>query len=286
MVNTEWRQVDNYNGYGGKWFVIGMSELAFRIEDDGRISNFFLAAASPQGGLPAGLSNYPALAKGDIGHSPSLVLSSFEELAHNDPTPARMTLELLAEATATSGPVYTLDAALHGGTPGAPGAAIITPSDYGTPQYRQQLTVAPGEETFELTHPRVTGIHLPASISAAAGTTGEYTMTTFDVPAGTYNFDWMPIVRGNAITISTGANRVDLIARLNGETTGDIIARGIAMTATTYQPNLVAGVEAGTGIVSAGDAATVYVRTKWMSGASGYAASNTTARFEMLAVQV
>lgn len=286
MVNTEWREVDNYNGYGGKWFVLGLSELAFRIEDDGTVSNFFLAAASPQGGLPRGLSNYPALAKGDRGFSPSLALGSFEELAHNDPTPGRLTVDLVAEATEVSGPLYMVNGALHGGIPGAAGAAIVTPSDYGDPAYGQQLSVAAGESTFELTHPKVTGVHRPGGIAGALGTTGEYTMTTFDVAAGTYNFDWTPVVRGNAIIISPGAARVDLIARLNGEASGDIVARGIGIGTATCQPNLVSGVETGTGVVAAGDPATVFVRTKWMSGAAGYAASAATARFEMLAVQV
>ena len=285
--STEWRRVDGYNGYPGTWFVVGMSELAFRIEDDGTITSFFLAAASPQGGLSRGLTNMPALLRGPDGRSPSLVLGDFLELAHNDTTPGRLSIDLLAEATEVSGPVYAVSGALHGGIPGAPGAALVTPSDYGTPQYGQQLSVAAGESTFELTYPKVAGIHRPGAISTAVGTTGEFTMTTFDVPAGTYNNDWTPVVQGNAIIQSTAAARVDLIARLNSETGPDIVARGIAMTATATQPNLASGVETGTGIVAAGEAATVYVRTKYMGGSPlGYSAAAATARFHMLAVPV
>lgn len=286
--STEWRQVDGYNGYPGRWFVIGMSELAFRIEDDGTVTSFFLAAASPQGGLSQGLSNIPALLRGPDGRSPSLVLGSFVELAHDDTTPGRLTVDLIAEATEVSGPVYAVNGALHGGTPGAPGAAIVKPSDYGTPQFGQQLSVAAGESTFELSYPRVAGIHRPGAIASAVGTVGEYTMATFDVPAGTYGNDWTPVVQGNAIVQSGAAARVDLIARLNGETSGDIVARGIAMSSTMSQPNLASGLEGtATGIVAAGDAATVYVRTKWMSGSPlGYTAPAATARFHMLAVPV
>lgn len=288
MVNTEWRVVENYNNYGGTWFVLPMAELAFRIEDDGRFSNLFLAAAAPQGGLPRGVSNIPALAKGDRGFAPTLVLGDFEELAYNDPTEGRLTIDLVSEGTDVSGPVYQLNGALHGGQPGEDGAAIITPSDYGeTPQYGQALTVAPGESTFELTWPKVAGFHLPSSISGVVAATGESTMAVFSVEAGTYNFDWRPVVRGNAITTSTGNIQVDLIARLNGESDGDIIARGFGMaTTSTWQPNLVTKIESGTGIVSAGEAAEVYVRTKRISGSVAYAASANTAAFEMLAVAV
>lgn len=286
MVNTEWRVVENYNGYG-KCFVLGMAELAFRIEDDGQTSGLFLAAASPQGGLPIGVSNYPALAKGDRGFPPSLVLGDFEELAHNNPAAGRLSVDLLAEATEVSGPLYSVSGALHGGTPGAPGAAIVTPSDYGTPQYGQSLSVAAGESTFELAYPKVAGIHRPGAISSAVGTTGEFTVTTFDVAAGTYNHDWTPLVQGNGIIQSTYAARIDLIARLASETSGDIVARGIAMTSTMTQPNLASGVETGTGIVAAGEAATVYVRTKYMGGSPlGYTASAATMRLHMLAVPV
>lgn len=287
MVNTEWREVDNYQGYGGKWLVLGMSELAFRIEDDGRISNLFLAAAAPQGGLPRGVSNYPALAKGDPGPSPSLVLGSFEELAYNDPTPGRLTIEQLVAATSVSGPVYEINGALHGGQPGAPGAAIVKPSDYGTAQYGQHLSVAAGEATFELTHPKVLGVHLPGLISNVLAAAEEATMATFEVAAGTYKNAWRPSLRGNAITIHSGAGQVDLIARLNSDTGGDIIARGCGVPSVTVgQPNLITRVESGTGIVPAGAAATIYVRTKRMGGSISYAASNTTAAFEMLAVAV
>lgn len=285
--NTEWRLVDNYNGYGGKWFVLGMSELAFRVEDDGTISNLFLACASPQGGLPRGVSNYPALLRGPEGRAPTFVMGTFTNLAHDDPTEPFLDINQTAEATDISAAVYQINAALKQGAPGEDGAALITPEDYGTPAFGQVLSVAAGEETFELTYPQVGGIHLPTSISSAPdGSTAEYTMCVFDVPAGTYNFDWFPSVSGNAITIASSTDcQVDLIVRKDNETGGNIIGRGIGFSGVVkHQPNIIAGVESGTGVVTAGAAATIYVRTKRMSGGATYGAANTSARFQMIAV--
>ena len=285
--STEWRMVPNYNGYGGNWFVIGLSELAFRVEDDGTVSNLFLAAASPQGGLPRGVSNIPALLKGPPGRAPSLVMGTFTALENDDPTEPFFDINLIAEETEVSAAVYQVNAALKQGAPGEDGAALITPDDYGTPVLGQALTVAAGEATFELTYPKVGKMVLPASISSAPdGSTAEVTMAVFDVSAGVYNFDWVPVVRGNAITIASSTDcQVDLVVRKDDETGGNIIARGVGIPGVaTHQPNIVSGVESGTNIVTAGAAATIYVRTKRMSGAATYGAANSTARFEMQVV--
>lgn len=284
--STEWRMVPNYNGYGGNWVVLGMSELAFRVEDDGTISNLFLAAASPQGGLPRGVSNYPALLRGPAGYAPTLVMGTFTALAPDDPTEEFFDIQRIADPTEVSGAVYQVNAALKRGVPGEDGAALITPDDYGTPVYGQVLSVAAGEETFELTYPKVGGLHLPTSISSApGGSTAEVTMAVFDVSAGVYNFDWVPDVSGNAVTIASSTDcQVDLIVRKDDETGGNIVGRGVGLPGVTkWQPNIVSGVESGTNVVTAGAATTIYVRTKRMSGSATYEAANTTARFQMRA---
>ena len=287
--STDWRMVPNYNGYGGNWFVLGMAELGFRVEDDGTVSNLFLAAASPQGGLPRGVSNYPALLRGPSGRAPTLVMGTFTPLANSDPTEPFFDISLIAEETEVSAAVYQVNAALRAGQDGAPGAALITPDDYGSPAFGQALTVAAGEETFELTYPKVGGLHLPTSISSAPdGSTAEVTMAVFDVSAGVYNRDWTPAVSGNAITIASSTDaQIDLIVRKDDVTGGNIIARGVGLPGQTHwQPNIVSGVESGTNVVAAGAAATIYVRTKRMSGSATYGAAASTARFQMLAVPV
>lgn len=287
--STEWRMVPNYNGYGGNWLVLGMSELGFRVEDDGTISSLFLAAASPQGGLPRGVSNYPALLRGPSGRAPTLVMGTFTPLDWDDPTDEFFDINLIAEETEISAAVYQVNAALKSGTPGEDGAALITPDDYGTPNYGQALTVAAGEEDFELSYPKVGGLHLPTSISSAPdGSTAEVTMAVFDISAGVYNFPWTPAVRGNAVTIASSTDcQVDLIVRKDDETGGNIIGRGVGIPGVlTGQPNIVSGIESGTNVVSAGAAATIYVRTKRMSGSATYGAAATSARYEMQVVPV
>lgn len=293
--NTEWRVVENYNNTGRRYFVVPMMEMAFEITDDGIGTGFFLAAAAPQGGLPTGLGRYPALAKGEPGFAPSLVPMGITELDSDDPTPASFDIQPIADATEVSGPVYGVTLALHKGKDGADGAALITPSDYGTPVFGQALTVAAGEASFELTYPKVGGQHLPASISSApAGSTAEFTMAQIDVTAGTYNFDWTPSLRGNAITVGAGGTggtgtdlQVDLIVRLNDETGGNIIGRGRGVSGVkTYQPNIISKVETGTNVIAAGDAATLYFRTKKITGSATYSAASTDAAFEMIAVPV
>ena len=285
--STEWRWVDNYNGTGRPAFVVGLSECAFQVEEDGTVSNLFLAAAAPQGGLARGLSNIPALLKGPPGYSPTLTKGSVAQLSYDDPTDMFFDIQPIAEATDVSGPVYEVNVALKQGPPGEDGAAVLNPADYGTPVYGQQLTVAAGGEGLELTYPQVIGAHLPTSISSAPdGSTAEYTMAVFDIPAGYYNRDWKPMVHGNAITIASSTDcRVDLIVRKDDETGGHIIGRGIGVPGVTvWQPNIYSGVESGTNVITAGAAATIYVRTKRMSGSATYGAASTTARFEMLAV--
>lgn len=293
--NTEWRIVENYNNTGRRHFVVPMAELAFEITDTGIGTGFFLAAAAPQGGLPTGLGRYPALAKGDPGFSPTLVLTGFTELAHDDPTEASCEIIPIADATEVSGPVYGVVLTLHRGAPGAPGAAILSPTDYGTPSFGQVLSIAAGEETFELTYPKVPGLHLATSLSSAPdGTTAEYTMGVIDIAAGQYKRDWTPSVRGSAVTIGSGGTggagtdlRVDLIVRLNDEAGGNIVGRGRGLVGVkTYQPQIISRVESGSNIIAAGAAATLYFRTKKMSGTATYGAAAADAAFEMLAVPV
>lgn len=285
--STEWRWVDNYNGTGRPAFVVGLSECAFQVEEDGTISNLFLAAAAPQGGLARGLSNIPALLKGPPGFSSTFVNGSTTILAHDDPTDMFFDVQPIADPTDISGPVYEINVALKQGPPGNDGAAILDPEDYGTPVYGQQLTVAAGGEDLELTYPKVSALHLPTSISSAPdGSTAEVTMAVFDVAAGLYNFDWKPAFKGNAVTIASSTDcQVDLIVRKDDETGGNIVARGFGLSGVTkWQPNLVSKVESGTNVVTAGSAATFYVRTKRMSGSATYGAANTSAAFEMQVV--
>lgn len=283
MASTEWR-TEIRNG-GEEWFIVSLAELGFRIDDDGRASGAFLAAAAPFGGIVGG---WPALAKGDSGFAPTVELSSFVELDADSPEPARFSITPIVEATDISGPVYGVDVALHRGQDGTPGTAVLDPTDYGTPVAGRLLAVNSAADGFELAVPKVGGLHFPASITSAPdGSTAEFTMAVISIPAGTYNFAWRPALRGNAIVTGSSADvKVDLVVRLDDETGGDIIGRGRGLVALQSQPNIISKPESGTGVVAAGAAATLYFRTKKMAGSGTYGASNADAAFEMQVVAV
>jgi hypothetical protein len=291
--STEWRTVENYNGYGGTWRVLGMSEIAFRVEDDGTYSSLFLAAASPQGGVSSAVSNYPAFQRGPRGFATTFVKGSYIELAYDDPTPTGFDIQPFAEETEISGPVAAINLIQRAGPPGNDGAAVLSPGDYGDPEFGQVLSVAPGATDLELTWPKRTAQYLSTSISSAPnGSTGEFTMQQFDVAAGVINFDWRPSFRGSAVTNGAGGTggagtdlRVDLIVVRDVEVGGDIVARGRGLAGQkTYQPNIISKVESGTNLVTAGSAVTFYVRTKKISGSATYGAAGSDAAFEMLVI--
>ena len=78
-----------------------------------------------------------------------------------------------------------------------------------------------------------------------------------------------------------------MIVRLNDETGGDIIGRGRGVAGVkTYQPNIISKVESGSNVIAAGDAASIYFRTKKISGSATYGAAATDAAFEMIAIPV
>ena len=281
-MRTQWR-TEVRNG-GEKWFIVDMAQLAFRIDDDGRATGAYLAVAEPYGGIIGG---WPALAQGDQGFAPTLVMNSFLELAAEDETPASANIvEVVPGVEGVSGPVFGLDLVLHRGATGDVGTIELNPADYGTAATGKVLAVNSAATGFELAWPKVSGMHFPASItSAPSGSTAEFTMATINITAGTYNRDMMIDPRGSAVVVgSTSDVRVDLIVRLNDETGGEIVGRGCGQVAAKWQPNIQAGVESGTGIIPAGDAAVLYFRTEKISGAATYLAAASDARFSALLI--
>ena len=284
-MKTQWR-TEIRNG-GEKWFIVSMAELAFRIDDDGRATGAFLAVAEPYGGIIGG---WPALAQGEQGFSPTLVMNSFLELPADDETPASANIvELVPGVAGVSGPVFGLDLVLHRGATSEGGTLVLDPADYAeTPLAGQSLVVNSAADGFELVTPKVPAMLFPASItSAPSGSTAEFTMAVINITAGTYNRDMMIDPRGSAVVVgSTSDVRVDLIVRLNDETGGAIVGRGRGQVAAKWQPTIQAGVESGTGIIPAGDAAVLYFRTKKISGAATYLAAAADASYSALLIPV
>lgn len=271
---------------GVRWLFCNLAELGFRLDDDGQASGMFLAVAAPLGGI-ASLGNI--LAKGDQGFSPSIEMSSFVELDADDPTPGSVSLNLLAEATDVSGPVYGLDVVLHRGATGETGTVVITPSDYSEdPQLGWIPAVAAGLEEFELVPQRVSAQWWPATVTdVPPGTTAGYTMTV--VPIAAVPYDRYVIPAGTVqVSASSGSNlRVDLLARLNADD-GAIVGRDYGRAGASDKLTLIGYPDAGTTSsatkILANNSANVYFRTEKQSGSSSYSSVAGTGRFGALTV--
>ncbi len=271
---------------GVRWLFCNLAELGFRLDDDGQASGMYLAVAAPLGGV-ASLGNI--LAKGDQGFSPTILLSSFTELDADDPTPASASLNILAEQTDVSGPVYGLDLTLHRGAQGEAGTVTIHPSDYGTPQLGWIPAVAAGLAAFELVPQKVTQMYWPASVTdVPTGTTAGYTMTT--IPIAAAPFDRYVIPTGEVqVVASSGTNlRCDLVAHLDDETGTKIVGRSFGVAGAKDKLSLVGYPPAGTTSsatkILANNPANVYFRTEKQAGSSSYSSVAGTGLFGCMTV--
>jgi hypothetical protein len=234
----------------------------------------------PQGGMGVAI---PAIAQGDPGATPTISTTiNLTELAYDDPTAAS------AEWVETSPDTYELSLELHAGEPGTAGtnATIIGASDLtGTPTYKDVITVNSSADGFEYTTPKVGDRHIPATISSIGAGSANATLCTITVPA--QDFDWRPRVHGFCVIAGTGADvQMDLLARLDVETTGNIVARGKAKAGVGPEtcvliPGPAAGSAATYDKVNAGNAAVIYVRAERQSGTETFTTSSTTSQFSV-----
>lgn len=273
--------------FGRTWLEFDMAKFRM-LKDSTPESGAYLLVAAGYGGR----AGWQALAKGDRGFSPTIIVNSFEELPADNPTPGTVTSTELAPATDSAGPVIGLDIAIRRGADGDPGAAVIDPGDYGSPAVGQILTVAAGLTDFELSTPMYGGLHWPATVSdAPAGTTGSpFTLATINVPAGTYNVDYRLIPQGQCRMEATSTNIVvNLVARL-GAVDGPIIGickglGGVAKERLTFSPGPAAGSATSVGRISAGQAGVIYINTERQSGLASYQALADYSQFSAIAVR-
>ncbi|MFC6130248.1 hypothetical protein ACFP2H_28025, partial [Mycolicibacterium llatzerense] len=270
-----------------RWLFCNLAELGFRLDDDGQASGMFLAVAAPLGGI-ASLGNI--LAKGDQGFSPSIEMGSFVELDADDVTPASVSLNLLAEATDVSGPVYSLDVVLHRGATGEAGTVVFNPGAISEdPQLGWIPAVAAGLTEFELVPQRVPTMHWPASVTdVPGGTTAGFTMTT--VPIAAVPWDRYVIPTGEVqVVASSGTNlRVDLVAHLDDETGTKIVGRSFGIAGAKDKLSLIGYPPAGTTSsatkILANNPANVYFRTEKQAGSSSYSSVAGTGLFGCMTV--
>lgn len=222
-------------------------------------------------GPEGGVANIPALVKGDPGQPATFDTAiNFTALAYDDPTADSASLTVLTPGTESTAPVYRLNVALHKGSPGAAGtSSILTASDVtgtATDGYLLAKTTIDSENKATWIAPKVGGQYWPASIPNTSGSDGQNrTLCSVSIPA--QPFAWRPRVFAQCIVSGTANTRVDLVARLDDATAGDVVGRALGAVGAAPPPAvLVSGPPAGSlttaGQVAAGSAATVYLRAE------------------------
>ena len=276
------------DAYGREWLKYAMTEFhQLKNASDTPDSGAYLLVAAPHG-----KAGWGALAKGDPGFSPTFVAGTAEPLPADSPTAVTFAVRLLAPATEVAGPLYAVDLGVRVGQDGAPGAALITPEDYGeSPLAGQQLVVAPGGTEFELTWPKVGRLHWPANLTAApTGTTSSpFNVAQINIDAGVYNFDYRIIPQGECRFEATSSNiRVNLVAHLNA-VDGPVVGichglGGVAKERLNFSPGPAAGSADTVGKVSAGSGAVLFINTERADGSAEYTAPINYMRFSGLVV--
>lgn len=241
-------------------------------------------------GPEGGIAQIPALVKGDPGEPATIDETiSFTALAYDDPTPDSATFTLLTPATTNTPPVYRLNLALHKGEPGATGTnQLLQATDLtgtATDGYLLTKTTVGGVGKVTWTAPMTGGQYWPTSIGNTSPSDGQArTLCSVQIsPAPSFNYRVR--VHGQCLIAGTANTRVDLVARLNDPTSGDIVGRGYGFAGSTADRiNLVSGVAPGSastvGRVSAGTAATVFLRAEQQASTSDtYSTAGSTTSF-------
>lgn len=268
---------------GQQYAVINAAQFRIPLDWDPS-SGMFIALGLPTGGW----GNFPALAKGDAGPAPT-----FDEtidltvLDFDDPTANSASLVLLGETDGV--PEYQLAVTMHEGRPGTDGTAQLDPTAFGTPASKKILIVNPTVDGFIYQSQLVGDRYIPSTVNNTPAGNPLYTLCAVSVPA--QNFDWRPKVSGQSVITGTGGFfgsnvTVDLIARLNDASGGNIVGRGFGAAATAPTPTVLSsGPPAGSADaydrVSAGSAAVIYLRAERQTGTDTFTTSAATTWFEV-----
>lgn len=245
----------------------------------------------PQGGSAG--EGVPAIEDGAPGvHAELAEEINFTELAYDDPTPASAAFTTLTPPTTSTPGVYKLNLALHAGDPGEDGTTSIDiDSVDGDAAAGKLIRVNSAVDGFEFASSGIADRWIPTTVNNTATGNPSSTLAVVSIPSNTYDFDWRPIVHAQTIVTPDGSNvSVDLVARLNGETSGNIIGRcfGVGgvkerLTITSAPPPGSAG---GFDKVLANAAATIHLRTERQTGSNTYTTSASTTLFSVQVMRV
>lgn len=267
---------------GVDYLVVDVASFRIPLEWDPS-SNMFIAVAEPAGGI----GSFPALVQGDPGLPPTFDTPTLHPLAYGDSTPDAVTFTLVTPATTTTGPVYHAEFWLHTGAPGADGTmTILDATDLtGTPTAKQILVVNSTADGMVFQAQKVGDRYIPATINSAPTGNAPYLLCQVSVPA--QDFDWRPEVEGYCIITGTASDvQVDLICRLNNASSGNEVGRAAGLPGINPPTHvLFSGPPPGSADsfdkISAGSAATIYLRAERQNGTGSFSTSATTTRFKV-----
>jgi hypothetical protein len=193
---------------------------------------------------------------------------------------------MTAAHTFTGGTTPTITVLVN--TQGSGAFKVVNAADLtGTPAYKKIITVNATTDGFDYSTQRVGDRYFPASISNTPSGNATFTLCSVGIPA--LDFDWRPNVTGQCVVTGTAADvKVDLLARLNNQTSGNIVARSFAGGIYGISPPthvLVPGPPAGSADtydkITAGNAATIYFTAERQSGTGTFTTSNSTTSFQV-----
>lgn len=204
----------------------------------------------------------------------------WNEVAYDSPAALTAAFVTKRPPTSSSPGLYQLVADIRQGKPGKDGDTVLDPADFGGGTPGQILVINDAGNGFELFVQKIPEACFPGAVVNTPSGNVNYTIAAVDIPARPY--PRRVIGHGGTIVNGEGVDvRVDLIARLNGETGGNIIGRcpGIAQNERlTLWGGKEAGKSAGYDQIAAGAGGTVHFRLERQAGTTTFTSTASTTR--------
>lgn len=271
-----WQQV-TINGI--QYLEINTALLRIPLDWDPS-SGLFIAVGVPSGGF----GNFPALVTGPAGPPPSFDSTiNLTVLDWNDPSNDSAGLTLLG-VNGAGGPDYQASLVIHAGPPGEDGITTLDPTAYGDPMTGFGLVYSAADGGFVYQAPLCGDRYIPATINSAPAGNPTYNLCAVAIPAQAY--DWRPDIEGQSVVTASGGSNVavDLVARLNNQSSGNVVGQGIGLAgAGPFQNVMSSGPPAGStdsyDRVYAGASAVVYFNAERSSGTNTFTTSSASSQF-------
>lgn len=271
-VEHTWEGVEGWL-WDGKLFV------EKNYDPETGIAVFFIAP-------PGGRASVPHMAKGPRGFTPIVDPTVIvTEIEHDSPDPVTSSWAIIDPGDEETPPTIQETRTVRKAVPGDPGDFTMldatdlvgSPLAGYLPIYVADTGLALGGAANSTpgalwTPPKIGGVYWPEEIASVAD--GDNSKTLCPIPIPPQPFAYWPEAVGQSQVTGTGPNvRVDIIARVGNEFSGNEVARAFGRSGVTPPTHvLVEGPPAGSvstyGRVAVNTAATVFVRAERQPGSS------------------